>query len=528
MAIQFIDEDFVRVRRETASGEKGDTVVLAFGDAVEVLGPTSSGRRTRVRVHGYFDGPFEGTVKGRNLPVRDEGILKFSMVDVQQGDGLVLETPSGKIMLIDGGDNKLFARHLAARFRHRQSSPDAPLEVDAILITHGDADHFDGLNDIFRSEDLPERMRRKRLFIHPKRLLHNGLVKAPTKVDEDDRLGRRVQHDGRFYAVDLWDDPRDAPEDARNAPYKRWVKSLDHWETRGPITCRRVDAGMDPADVFDFLHEDGIQVDIQGPFVEQVPDPNNGGASVPALRFFGSPEKSAELHLAALDHGDPGSPSISHTINGHSIALRLTFGNVRFCLNGDLNKDSMDLMLHHLDPADLEAEIVKAPHHGSHEFDFAALAACKPVVAIISSGDEKAFKEHIHPRATLMAALGMVMREKTGVVLCTELAAFFAQRKYSHTREDLQEFFGSDANKDRKFTGEQLRELFGGDPKRSADEPPAYYGFERTNFGIVHIRTDGERVLVFTHSGKKGLNEAYRFEVDAQHNVTFAPKTTKR
>lgn len=528
MAIQYIDEDFVRVRAPWDA-----TVVLAFGDAVEVLGPTDDGRSTRVRVHGYFGGPFEGTVKGRDLPVRDKGVLKFSMVDVQQGDGLVLETPEGKVMLIDGGDNKLFARHVAARFRHRRTSEDAPLEVDAILVTHGDADHFDGLNDIVRSETLPERDARKRLFLHPKRVLHNGLVKAPGKVDgrrlsEEEKLGRAVEHDGRLYAVDLWDDPRDAPETARNRPFERWVKSLDHWSTRGPIQCRRVDASMDPADVFDFLHEEGIHVDIQGPFVENVPDPERGGAEVPALRFFASPEKSSELHLEEIDHDAGGSPSVSHTINGHSVALRVTYGNVRFCLNGDLNKDSMDLMLDHLDPEDLEAEIVKAPHHGSHEFDFAALAATKPVVAIISSGDEKAFKEHIHPRATLMAALGKVMRGDTGVVFCTELAAFFAQRQYSHSREDLKDFFGSDENKDRQFTGEELRKLFTGDPKGDDDEPKSYYGFERTNFGIVHVRTDGERVLVFTHSGKKGMNEAYRFEVDADHRVTFAKKTTKR
>jgi hypothetical protein len=66
------------------------------------------------------------------------------MIDVQQGDGMVLETPPDenhqtRIMLIDGGDNKLFARHVAARYLHRRSSPDNPLEIDLILITHGDA-----------------------------------------------------------------------------------------------------------------------------------------------------------------------------------------------------------------------------------------------------------------------------------------------------------------------------------------------------------------------------------------------------
>jgi hypothetical protein len=41
------------------------------------------------------------------------------------------------------------------------------------------------------------------------------------------------------------------------------------------------------------------------------------------------------------------------------------------------------------------------------------------------------------------------------------------------------------------------------------------------NFGIIHVRTDGERVLVFTHSGRKGMLEAYRFTVDASHHVQF-------
>jgi hypothetical protein len=53
------------------------------------------------------------------------------------------------------------------------------------------------------------------------------------------------------------------------------------------------------------------------------------------------------------------------------------------------------------------------------------------------------------------------------------------------------------------------------------------FAFERTNFGIAHIRTDGTRVLAFTHSGKKGMNEAYRFDVDATGAVAFAPAVSK-
>ena len=59
------------------------------------------------------------------------------MVDVQQGDGLILDTPSGKVIFIDAGENKLFCRHAAARYQG--TTPADPLVVDAVIVTHGDA-----------------------------------------------------------------------------------------------------------------------------------------------------------------------------------------------------------------------------------------------------------------------------------------------------------------------------------------------------------------------------------------------------
>lgn len=113
--------------------------------------------------------------------------------------------------------------------------------------------------------------------------------------------------------------------------------------------------------------------------------------------------------------------------------LRLTFGNVRLSLTGDLNRDAMDRMLERLSPDQRACEVRKAPHHGSADFDFGASRAMQPVVAIVSSGDESAAKAYLHPRATLIAALGHVMRGDTGVILVTELAAFFAVRNKAYT-----------------------------------------------------------------------------------------------
>jgi hypothetical protein len=256
---------------------------------------------------------------------------------VQQGDGMVLETPDAKIVLIDGGDVPLFARHVASRFLHRRPTAADPLEVDAIIVTHGDADHFGGLNDIRRSEKEFAIGHRKHLPIHPQRLFTNGLVKLRSDRPDVERLGATVEHDGSLFAVDLFDDPRDADPAAVNRANGWFTTSLNHWEDgRNPIVCRRVDADMDPADVFDFLDGD-VGVEILGPFADQVP--GDAGGHVPGLRFLPAPPKSPEVHLSSGDVGD--NRSMSHTINGHSIGLRITYGDVRLVLTGDMNTPSM-------------------------------------------------------------------------------------------------------------------------------------------------------------------------------------------
>ena len=47
----------------------------------------------------------------------------------------------------------------------------------------------------------------------------------------------------------------------------------------------------------------------------------------------------------------------------------------------------------------------------------------------------------------------------------------------------------------------------------------AFFAFQRLAFGAVRIRTDGERLLVYTDSAKATVKEAYAYEIDAAHKV---------
>ncbi len=480
--IVYIKDDLVSVThlvtREGVLVPGTKKSVLAWGDPVEVLEYLKKNNRvyrTRVKVHGRGATPWLGEVKGK-LRTLEKGVLKFSMVDVQQGDGMVLETPEGKIILIDGGDNKLFARYLAARYR--ETSKGNPLSVDAMIVTHGDADHYAGISEIAKSET--HATARKRLFIHPKRVFHNGLVKGPSKLKPEAIFGRSVEKGSQRFVTDLEDDLLQVPESRLNRPFKSWVDTLRQWATRGDIEFRGIGFGDDA--VFDFLKDEGLEVRLMGPFRKRI---SVEGKYVKGLPLLRTPKKTVELHLEnEVDEGR--SFSASHTINGHSLAMKLQYGNVRFFLTGDLNQESMKILRDKTTNKELASEIIKAPHHGSADFDFLALKAMSPVVSLISSGDESSRKEYIHPRATLLGALGKVSRGETPIILCTELAAFFEMRGMSRS-----------------------------------DEGERYFGFERTNFGIIQIRTDGERVLVFTHSGKENLKEAYRFTVDASHRIRF-------
>ncbi len=94
-----------------------------------------------------------------------------------------------------------------------------------------------------------------------------------------------------------------------------------------------------------------------------------------------------------------------------------------------------------------------------------------------------------------MSALGKAGRTTPSIIFCTELAAFFRMLGYVDN------------------------------PRKRGEK---VFAFERTNFGIAHIRTDGERVLAFTHSGRRFMNEAYRFKVSPTGEVEFAAKVVKR
>ncbi|MBP7777852.1 MAG: MBL fold metallo-hydrolase [Acidobacteria bacterium] len=470
----------------------GDEVVITKESARQLEVETvffnelADGSILPVKVKGYIEPAASSKLKATSLvkPRTENDVLKVNFVDVQQGDGSVIEAPDGTVILVDGGDNQLFARYLAGRYRG--TSLAKPKTIDCILVTHGDADHFSGLPEIQESETNKEP--RKRLFIEPKRIYHNGIVKRPstmngTRTKEIALLGPTKVVDGQTYLTGLATNLLDVPDTELNEPFRKWKATLATYHARSPLTFRRLAFGDNAA--FKFFNTDTMTIDVLGPLVTTV-------AGKPALPFLGNPPKGPRLGHESLDVANAPfkGHSASHTINGHSIVFRLSYGGFSYLFAGDLNDQASRFLAreHNAGRVNLRSEVFKVPHHGSADFSGAMFQAVAPVVSVVSSGDESARKEYIHPRATLMGALGKWSRVPEPLIFVTELVAFFNAEGYSllaHPKTATQ-----------KARGE-------------------FYGFSRTAFGLVKTRTNGRRLFVYTDSGNVQQKEGYAYELDS-------------
>ncbi len=70
------------------------------------------------------------------------GKLTVTFLDVGQGDAILIESPSGVQVLIDGGKNRAVIRELS------REMPLFDRSIDAVIATHPDADHIGGLVDV--------------------------------------------------------------------------------------------------------------------------------------------------------------------------------------------------------------------------------------------------------------------------------------------------------------------------------------------------------------------------------------------
>ena len=114
------------------------------------------------------------------------------------------------------------------------------------------------------------------------------------------------------------------------------------------------------------------------------------------------------------------TPTESHTINGNSVILRLTYGTKEFLFGGDLNQPAqrfLESKFPNMSP--FSVDVNKACHHGSSDFELDYVKAVNPDATVFSSGDTGTYD---HP---LPDAMGTAAKHSKGdfpLVFSTELA----------------------------------------------------------------------------------------------------------
>lgn len=403
--------------------------------------------------------------------LQDEQLLEVNFVDVGQGDGAFVvvppdpDHPRDRFLLVDAGEADNMFRFLRWRFGLR-SNPNRVMRFDHAVITHPDSDHYRGFSHLFGSAQFEFGT-----------VCHNGLVerKGPRL------LGDEVTAGGRRYQTEIFRD-RASLERVLGDPllvgskwYPKLLKSCVDGGRAGDVRALSAEDGFLPG------YEAGrdLTVRVLAPVPEQVD-------GRPVLRRLGTD---------------------GETKNGHSVVLKLEYGQVSILLGGDLNVPAEEYLLAHytgLDPGALDgdgafgplvttaratfgADVAKACHHGSADFTPHFLQAIEPLAFVISSGDAES---HAHPRPDALGAFGKAGRGPRPLLLSTELArsAPDSIRHPFQLRRQIADLF---ALREVAPTAEERARV-----QVRIDEVLARLERSVAVYGMITLRTDGDRVLL--------------------------------
>ncbi len=190
-----------------------------------------------------------------------DGRLHLSMLDVGQGDAILVETPAGTTLLIDGGpDPDLTLARLGDAlpfFAHR---------IDVLLLTHPHQDHVAGLVEVLRRYRVGLVLDAGRAFDNPTYTRFLALaVEEPGARLAHARAGDQLRLDARTTLTILYPTERDAStplpdDDINNASVVALLRceaftALLTGDAEAPVEARLAERGLlAPVDVLKVGH----------------------------------------------------------------------------------------------------------------------------------------------------------------------------------------------------------------------------------------------------------------------------------
>jgi beta-lactamase superfamily II metal-dependent hydrolase len=459
---------------------------LLWGDHLDVV--QAGAARTEVKARGK-----QGFVD--NGKIGDESLLEVYIIDVGQGDGILIRTPDDRHVLIDGGYKRSSqpTGKNGADFVDWKFAKDYGLQqirIDAMLTSHNDADHYGGLWDLL---NVSQNFELDAQDVRVEAFYHAGVSWWTNPANGTRWLGTKSA-DGKFLTQLLRDRDHAVASLAAGAVPKLQGEWAQFIATVVQTTTR---AGT-PTPIQRLSH-----LDVHLPGF----DGANGGA---AIRVLAPVEKSVGGQPALRSY----AAAADKNTNGNSLLLRLDYGRSRILLTGDLNLSSQRALLEDYvgQRIEFQCDVAKACHHGSEDVSYEFLSAMRPGVTVISSGDNEG---HDHPRPSIVAAsatTGYVEIKDdtlvTPLVYSTELARSINLGKPA--KVTIAPAAG-DPPGDTVLQGAGLARVTvdakvtkAGDvnPTTVAKKLDRTYIVAGLIYGLVNVRTDGETLLCATLNEK--------------------------
>lgn len=322
----------------------------------------------------------------------DSPDFKCFYVDVGQGDGALLEIgndQNGIKMLIDGGPGDNLSRYLSKWQYKYYFDRDKKVHFEYVFISHFDKDHYAGLIDIINDEHYTFGT-----------IFHAGIAKfnseKATFPDEyNTELGVKIKPANIPYLVTSFGSINDLVALKEHGGMldllEKFAFAVKNAKTQGRLgKFQRMDYKSEIPSLT--INNKQLEFSVLGPLTKKI-----------------------DGKLAFEYYEDE-----AHTINGHSVVLKLKYGNRSFLFGGDLNIPSEDRLIEHYQNENpFQVDVAKSCHHGASEFTTDFMARINPLASVISSGDNETYS---HPRADAIGCAGKYTRSIRPLVFSTELA----------------------------------------------------------------------------------------------------------
>ena len=485
------------VKTETAkvyTNSNGNKVLLEalWGDRIELVNNNPTHGRYKVHVRWAQN----AYIKAEDLG--DEPLLELYFIDVGQGDGVLIVTPERKHILIDGGYKRSKQPHgkSAADFvdwKFKKDYKQDTIELDAMVCSHCDADHYGGLWDLLNPDER-EKQELDTNKTNVKSFYHAGI--SWWKNTEKSRfLGDEtggVMHDLLTGKTSIKNGLKQTADLKLQGEWADFLKTIADSDTDVKRLAHNPEKGFKYLEGFEA--DKNTSIKILGPIENTI----NGK---PTLKDLGSYSKNT---------------------NGNSILLRVDYGRSRILLTGDLNKKSQRHIIDSLSGnlIELAADVVKACHHGSDDCSYEFLQYVNAAATVISSGDDET---HAHPRPNIVAASGVTGFKKivndemvTPLIYSTEISRSLRigdpyevnAKDYDTPNGKIDVFLKDEAKTNIRYTHTASGALNAASKVKTMSRLKVVDGIV---YGLVNVRTDGNNILCATLNEGKSKWEIKTF-----------------